>query len=264
MGAGAVISGETAIQLLSTTRAWADSGSDLDVLNYALTLEYLEADFYKQANGSGKITDQAQSDLLKLVQSDEEAHVAAITDTIKKLGGTPVAKPTITYPAGTFDSSDRILKTAKVFEETGVGAYLGAAGGIQSKDILQAAAGIFGVECRHAAAIGYVSNAAPEGGIYMGATETGKAKGDVLAAVMPFLGGLPNTGFAPRRTNAFAVETNVNEGTMTSSPGWVSRRIADNSSASVHDVVRSALGAVVVSSMSFCARFVNGPSPEVC
>jgi rubrerythrin len=195
---GAVITGPVALQLLSSGRAWAaDFTTDVDVLNYALTLEYLEADFYKQANASGKVTDQAQKDLLTLVQSDEEAHVTAITQTIQKLGGQPVAKPTITYPAGTFSSADGILKAAKTFEETGVGAYLGAAGSIQNKDILQAAAGIFGVECRHAAAIGYVSNAAPEGGIYMGATETAKTKAEVLAAVMPFLGGVPNTGFKP-------------------------------------------------------------------
>ena len=84
-----------------------------------------------------------------------------------------------------------------VFENTGVGAYLGQAGSITNKDILQAAAGIFGVEARHAALIGFISGATPEGGIYKGATETPLAKGAVLAAVMPFLGGMPNTGFAP-------------------------------------------------------------------
>ena len=194
---GAVIAGPVALELLTTGRAWAaDFGSDADVLNYALTLEYLESEFYKQANASGKLTGAA-ADALKLIGSDEDAHVVAITQTIQKIGATPVAKPTITFPAGTFDSQDSILKLAKVFEETGVGAYLGAAGSIQNKDILQAAAGIFGVEARHAAAIGFISNATPEGGIYMGATETGKAKGDVLAAVMPFLGGLPAAGFAP-------------------------------------------------------------------
>ena len=84
-----------------------------------------------------------------------------------------------------------------VFENTGVGAYLGQAGSITNKDILQAAAGIFGIEARHAALIGVISGAAPEGGIYKGATETPIAKAQVLAAVMPFLGGMPNTGFAP-------------------------------------------------------------------
>lgn len=203
---GALITGPAALELLTTGRAFAaDFKSDVDVLNYALTLEYLEAEFYKQANASGKLSGAAV-DVLKLVQSDEDAHVTALIATIQKLGATPVVKPSIKFPAGTFDSQDSILKLAKVFEETGVGAYLGAAGSIQNKDILQAAAGIFGVECRHAAAIGFITNATPEGGIYMGATETGKSSAAVLGAVMPFLGGMPGTGFAPRTANGVGGE----------------------------------------------------------
>lgn len=61
------------------------------------------------------------------------------------------------------------------------------AGSITDPNILQAAAGIFGVECRHAALVGKLAGLAPEGGIYMGATETAKTKVDVLSAVKPFL-----------------------------------------------------------------------------
>ena len=198
VGAGAVIGGSTAIELLSTTRAWAAAeGTDGDILNYALTLEYLEATFYQQGNAANLLTNSREKEIFATIQKDEETHVTAISDTLKKLGVAPVAKPTITFPSGTFATRESFLKLALVFENTGVGAYLGAAGSITNKDILVAAAGIFGVEARHAALIGVISGAAPEGGIYKGATETGIPKGDVLAAVMPFLGGMPNTGFAP-------------------------------------------------------------------
>jgi len=72
-------------------------------------------------------------------------------------------------------------------EEVGVGAYLGQAGAITNPDVLQAAAAIFGVECRHAALIGRLAGLPAEGGIYQGPTEKPKTKDDVLAAVKPFL-----------------------------------------------------------------------------
>ena len=193
-----MIGGSTAIELLSTTRVWAAAeGTDGDILNFALTLEYLEATFYERGNATNAITDSRERDIFATIQKDEEAHVQALTDTLNKLGVAPVAKPTITFPAATFATRESYLKLAMVFENTGVGAYLGQAGSITNKDILQAAAGIFGVEARHAALIGVISGATPEGGVYKGATETAIPKGDVLAAVMPFLGGMPNTGFAP-------------------------------------------------------------------
>ena len=188
IGAGAVISGEVALQLLTTTRVWAAAAQgDLDILNFALTLEYLEADFYAQGNASGIIVDAKAKSLFTLIGSDEAAHVQALTDTIKKLGGSPVAKPSVKYPDGTFKDFTTFVKTSKTFEEVGVGAYLGQAGALTDPDLLQAAAGIFGVECRHAALVGKLAGLAPEGGIYMGATETAKPKDEVLTAVKPFL-----------------------------------------------------------------------------
>ncbi|MBJ7598691.1 MAG: twin-arginine translocation pathway signal [Candidatus Nephthysia bennettiae] len=188
LGGGAVISGEAALAMLTSTRVWAAAAAgDLDVLNFALTLEYLEADFYAQGNAAGIFTEQKTKDLFALIGSDEQAHVQALTDTITKLGGQPVAKPTVKYPDGTFKEVKTFVTTSKTFEEVGVGAYLGQAGAITDPTILQAAAGIFGVECRHAALVGKLAGLQPEGGIYMGATETAKSKDQVLAAVKPFL-----------------------------------------------------------------------------
>ncbi|MEP6561940.1 MAG: ferritin-like domain-containing protein [Nakamurella sp.] len=177
-----------------------DFASDVDVLNYALTLEYLEAAFYQQGNKAG-LLDGIEAQYLASIQADEEYHVQALTDTINKLGGTPVAAPGVDF-GGAFADRNSYLTTSATFENVGVGAYLGAAGYIQDKSILQAAAGIFGVEARHAAVVANLLNLPAEGGVYKGAFETPIPKADVLAAVTPFLAqmaggmpaGAPNTG----------------------------------------------------------------------
>ena len=176
--------------LFALNNRWAlaapgDFGSDIDVLNYALTLEYLEAAFYQQGNAANLLSGNEKTYLAQ-IQSDEEYHVTALTDTIKKLGGTPVEKPGVGFGAA-FASRDSYLNTSHTFENVGVGAYLGAAGFIEDKAILQAAAGIFGVEARHAAVVGNLLNLAAEGGVYNGAFEKPIAKADVLTAVTPFL-----------------------------------------------------------------------------
>lgn len=162
-----------------------DFNSDVDVLNYALTLEYLEAAFYQNGNKSNLVNGEAKAYLAK-VQADEEAHVAAITATIKQLGGKPVKAPAVDF-GKSFDSAHTYLTTSHTFENVGVGAYLGAAGYLKDKTVLQAAAGIFGVEARHAAIVGNLLGLRPEGGVYMGAFETPLTKATVLKDVTPFL-----------------------------------------------------------------------------
>ena len=174
-----------------------DFANDLEVLNYALTLEYLEAAFYQQGNAAN-LTSGVEKEYLATIQSDEEAHVAALTATIKSLGGTPVAAPGVDF-GESFADRKTFLTTSHVFENLGTSAYLGAAGFIKDKAILQAAAGIFGVEARHAAVVGNLLGLKAEGGVYMGAFETPKDKATVLAAAAPFLtaqmgGGMPNGG----------------------------------------------------------------------
>lgn len=163
----------------------ADFGSDLDVLNYALTLEYLEAAFYVQGNKAVQLSgDEAK--YLQQIQADEQSHVATLTATIKKLGGTPVEAPKVDFGAA-FDNRKSYLTTSHTFENVGVGAYLGAAGYVKDKGILGAAAGIFGVEARHAAVVGNLLGLPAKGGVFMGVTETPKTKAEVLALVSPFL-----------------------------------------------------------------------------
>jgi rubrerythrin len=182
------LSSDEAIGALQTRFAGLqkkDFGSDVDVLNYALTLEYLEATFYEQGNKKGLLSGEAKS-YLEGVQKDEEAHVKAVKATVQKLGGTPVSPPKVDFD-GAFDSKEKYLTTSFTFENTGVGAYLGAAGFIKSKEVLQSAAGIYSVECRHAAIVANLLGKPVKGGVFMGATESPKSKSEVLKAVSPFI-----------------------------------------------------------------------------
>lgn len=188
-GAAAVIPAAVAIQMLNAKWAFAEQGDfdgPVDVLNYALTLEYLEAEFYRQGNEADLLEGKAAEYLAK-VQTDEEAHVMALQDTIGQLGGEAVPAPEVDF-ATAFDSSETYLETAFVFENLGVSAYLGAAPSLfKEKELLTAAASIFGVEARHAAIIGQLQNKPAENGVYMGALETPKTRDEVLRAASPFI-----------------------------------------------------------------------------
>jgi hypothetical protein len=162
------------------TQAFAQGGGgDVDILNFALTLEYLEAAFYadglKRANLSGEAKKQATT-----AGDHENQHVDALTATIKKLGGKPVQSPQVAFP---FKDQASFLKLAQVFEDTGVSAYNGAAPAIKSKEVLAAAGSIVQVEARHAAAIRLLIGMDPSPAAF----DKTLSKGQVLRAVKPFI-----------------------------------------------------------------------------
>jgi Ferritin-like domain len=153
--------------------------SDVDILNFALTLEYLESSFYEEAMTKVKASGELKP-LLKLLASDEKMHVEALEGTIKKLGGKPVAKPTFNFE---YSGTSGFLKLAETFENVGVGAYNGAAPGIKSKEVLGAAGSIVQVEARHAAAIALQNGQEPAPEAFDKALE----EKEVLKAVEPFI-----------------------------------------------------------------------------
>jgi len=157
----------------------AMGGSDVDILNFALTLEYLEAKFYAEAKTRAKPKGELKS-LVNLLAEDEQQHVEALTATIKQLGGKPVAEPKFDFP---YSGTAGFLRLAQTFEDTGVSAYNGAAPMLESKEVLAAAGGIVQVEARHAAAIRLQNGAesAPA------AFDTPLDEKQVLKAVEPFL-----------------------------------------------------------------------------
>ncbi|HEV7438945.1 MAG TPA: ferritin-like domain-containing protein [Methylobacterium sp.] len=119
---------------------------DIAILNFALTLEYLEAAFYKQAISDGALRGQ-YANFAKVVAAHEQAHVGALK---QALGAKAVMKPNFDFK-GTTAGRKTFAATAMVLEDTGVQAYQGQAGNIKTPAILKAAISIHPVEARHAA-----------------------------------------------------------------------------------------------------------------
>jgi len=140
------------------SQAFAEPGArDAEVLNFALTLEYLEADFYNVKGRQVGLSGQAKAYATQF-GAEESEHVTALTAAIKHLGGTPAKKPRFVFPA-TNESS--FLALASVLENTGVGAYNGAGPSLQSKQVLASAGAIVQIEARHAAAIDLLIGKSP-------------------------------------------------------------------------------------------------------
>jgi serine-rich repeat adhesion-like glycoprotein len=161
-------------------KALSMSGSgDVGILNFALTLEYLESAFYKEAKSRARASGELKS-LIDTIARDEDEHVGALTETIKKLGGKPIREPKFDFP---YSGTSGFLALAQTFEDTGVSAYNGAAPQIKSKEVLEAAGSIVQVEARHAAAIALQSGAEPSPLAFDPALSEAK----VLKAVEPFI-----------------------------------------------------------------------------
>ena len=173
----------------------ADSNkSDLEILNYALTLEFLEADFYAQVIDSGMVKDPKVGSIAKKFGSTEQEHVDALTATIKKLGGKPVSAPKTKFQPTLDKGLMQVLVTAAEVENLGAAAYLGQAGKIKNKEVLAAALAIHTVEARHAAALNILvgrgfgkGGGGLKGALPDGAFAKPMDMAAVLAAVKPFL-----------------------------------------------------------------------------
>ena len=155
-------------------------GGDLEILNFALTLEYLEAAFYKEA---AKIDDLSE-DAVKAVETfgdAEQAHVDTIAGIIKQMGGKPVKAPAVDF--GDLTSEDAFLKLAVTFEDTGVSAYNGAGPALEDKELLAAAGSIVQVEARHAAAVRLLAKKDPAPDAF----DPILTEKQVLKAVQPFV-----------------------------------------------------------------------------
>jgi hypothetical protein len=179
-GSSSSSSSSTATAPAATTSSSSANTTDIGILNYALTLEYLETEFYAKVVAA-KLFSGSVGSLIKTFGAQEATHVAALTAAVKQLGGTPVAKVQGKFPITTAAATAELAYTV---ENLGAAAYLGQAPLIQSPQVLAAALSIHSVEARHAASIGTLvkKSITPDGAF---------AKPDdmstVLAAVKPFL-----------------------------------------------------------------------------
>ena len=157
----------------------------VEILNYALTLEYLEAEFYNTGLATmGLLPAGDVRTGIEIIAKHENAHVKFLQTTIMSLSGMPVAKPTFDFSGGSgsgngpfkglFSSFELFLAVAQAFEDTGVRAYKGRAMEIVGGGgVLTAALQIHSVEARHAAYL----------------RETRKALGSGIGNVKPWITG---------------------------------------------------------------------------
>jgi rubrerythrin len=189
----------------------ASAARDLELLNYALTLELLEATFYTQGLARFSSTDfqnasfyralQTASGVgatppasgetgtglvqdvyayLSLIRNHEQAHVRTLTSTIRSLGGTPITAPRFQFP---YNTVDEFIALAATLENTGVYAYNGALPMIQNPALITAGATIATVEARHAAYLNRLRGMSP----FPDAFDAGKSMAEILQIAAPFL-----------------------------------------------------------------------------
>ena len=183
IGVGALAFGGAFAGAMPSIATGAVPRSDVDILNFALTLEYLESAFYAQANknkvwGSNKELRRFST----VVAQHEGTHVAFLK---KTLGTAAVARPTFDFK-DTVTDAGKFAATAQVLEDTGVHAYLGQVPNIKTGAVLLGAGRILPVEARHAAWIrdlrfsgGTTSPTTPAPAAF----EDGFTKAKILAAV---------------------------------------------------------------------------------
>lgn len=175
--------GTTAMAGGKGTSETAEFGKgDIGILNYALTLEYLETAFYADVVKSG-LFKGAELETIRKFGHEEAEHVQALTAAVKSLGGNPAPEPKTEFP---LKSAKSVLELAGTVENLGAAAYLGQAANIESPEVLASALAIHSVEGRHAATLNTLlgESVTPDGAFAVPADVK-----TVLKSVEPFIVG---------------------------------------------------------------------------
>jgi hypothetical protein len=163
LAGGAMVGGGAIVSALAPSAFAASGGGrppakfgkgDVGILNYALTLEYLEAAFYNGATAANLPLSSQAAAFLKVVTADENAHVKFLK---KALGSKAAKEPTFNFK-GANTNAETFMKTAEVLENTGVHAYLGQVLNIKTPAYVAAAGSILTIEARHASVIGLLND----------------------------------------------------------------------------------------------------------
>jgi hypothetical protein len=188
LAGGAAVSGGAMLGALIPGAALAAGGGrppvsfgkgDIGILNYALTLEYLEAAFYNGASAANLALSPQAAAFLKIVTKDENAHVKFLKSA---LGSKAAKEPKFNFN-GANTSVEMFMKTAQVLENTGVHAYSGQALNIKKAAYVKAAISILTIEARHASVIGLLNDPTGESIAPDGAFDKPLTAAKVLAAV---------------------------------------------------------------------------------
>ncbi len=180
-GGGLIAGGAFFSQYLGTAEAAISKtkkskANDVKILNYALTLEYLEAAFYKQAVANQAYgTDVNLKKFAEIVAKHEATHVTFLK---KALGSAAIKSPTFDF-ADTVTDTAKFAATAQVLEDTGVSAYLGQVANVFQAGVLGAAGTIATVEARHASWIRFINGATPAPASF----DSRKSEATILKAV---------------------------------------------------------------------------------
>ena len=159
---------------------------DIAVLNYALTLELLESNFYVtglQRFGAADFAPLGFAtlfDRLRDIRDHEVTHVNTLTTVVTNLGGTPVSGGSFQF---SYSDVRSFLRVAQVLENTGVAAYDGALALIKTPQLQTAGATIATVEARHASFLNFINGDNP----FPSATDTPRTPADIVTAIQPFV-----------------------------------------------------------------------------
>ena len=184
-GAALALSVSSVPSVVRLTRA-QELKTDLDVLNYALTLEHLEYAFYRDGVGLFSFGNDSRGQSIDAnfgaIRDHEGEHVDTLLNVITDLGGTPVEEAKYDF-GDAYTSAEGFMMTAMALENTGVSAYDGAAQFLTNPDLLTAAGSIVAVEARHASYLNLLNGEIP----FPDAFETPKSPEEILAIAGPFI-----------------------------------------------------------------------------